>query len=396
MGRSPPATAAQADGTGARVAGLVPLLCALLSGAAGLLYQVIWNHELLLLFGSTSAATAAVVAAFMGGMSLGAWGVRRLAADHARLALGLYAAAEIGVALYALSFHALLSGLQALYPGLWHMALGHPALLELLRLGLGLVILAPPTVLMGATLPLLVAALQADRRWAAKSVGWIYGLNAGGGALGAAATGLVLLPLLGLTDTRLVGVGLSAAAASLAWLARRPLAVVPPQSLPAEAPGEVTSRGNAHPTSRGVLLAVLAGAGFASMGYEVLWTRMLVLITGSSTYAFSLMLALYVVGIAVGSLWLAGKVARLRAPADAFAHLEIAAALLVLAGLWLFARFPDWQLEFYRTWGATFDSGLVIDAILAALIIVPPTLLLGAAFPVAVEALGAAGRRTGT
>lgn len=373
------------------------LVCALLSGAAGLLYQVIWNRELLLLFGSTSAAAAAVVAAFMGGMGIGAWGIRHFLVRHQPAKLGLYALLELGIAGYALLFHPLLSWLQTLYPGLWHAALGDPMQLNLLRLGLGLVILGLPTLAMGATLPLLISALQSDHSRASKSVGWIYGLNAGGGALGAALAGLLLLPALGLTGTRFAGVLLSVAAALLAFLARfARAAFLPTRPSTPELTSEVQSRLNPYPMSRRIMSLALIGTGFASMGYEVLWTRMLVLITGSSTYAFSLMLALYVAGVGLGSLWLAAKVARLRTPGDVFAHLQIGVAVLVIAGLWLFAHYPGWQLELYQTWGVNFAVGLAIDAILAALIIVPPTLLLGAAFPVAIEALGSRDRAGST
>ena len=369
----------------------LPLVCAVLSGGAGLLYQVLWNRELLLLFGSTSASVAAVVAAFMVGMSLGAWGIGRLGVQRRRWTLALYAALELGIAGYALVFSSLLSGLQGLYPGLWHAALAHPMRLNVLRLGLGMAMLAPPTLLMGATLPLLVEASEKSRHLATKSVGWLYGLNAGGGALGALGAGWLLLPTLGLSGTRSVGVALSATAALLAllgWAAGRGEVSVPI----GENRGE--PRGSAAPLgARRAVLIAMAGAGFASMGYEVLWTRMLVLVTGSSTYAFSLMLALYVAGVAVGSVWVAGKVARLKAPGDLFAHVQIGAAFLVVAGLWLFARYPDWQLHLYQTWGTSFGASLLIDGVLAALIIVPPTFLLGAAFPVATEVLGGATHR---
>ncbi|MDE2050166.1 MAG: hypothetical protein KGJ72_04040, partial [Gammaproteobacteria bacterium] len=158
----------------------LPLVCAALSGAAGLLYQVIWNRQLLLLFGSTSAAVAAVVAAFMGGMGLGAWGVERWDLKDRRRALGLYALLELGTAGFALIFHLLLPVLQGLYPTLWQAVQGRPEWLNALRLGLGMATLSPATLMMGATLPLLVATLQGDRRRAQKAVGWVYGLYAGG------------------------------------------------------------------------------------------------------------------------------------------------------------------------------------------------------------------------
>ena len=382
---------APASGGAARILEALPFVCAVLSGGAGLLYQVLWNRELLLLFGSTSASVAAVVAAFMVGMSLGAWGIGRLGVQRRRWTLALYAALEFGIAGYALVFSPLLSGLQGLYPGLWHAALGQPVLLNVLRLGLGILMLAPPTLLMGATLPLLVEVSEKSRHLAAKSVGWLYGLNAGGGALGALATGWLLLPTLGLRGTRSVGVALSATAAILAllgWAAGRGEVSLPIGKNRGEPRGSSAPLG-----ARRAVLIAMAGAGFASMGYEVLWTRMLVLVTGSSTYAFSLMLALYVAGVAFGSVWVAGKVARLKAPGDLFAHLQIGAALLVVAGLWLFARYPDWQLHLYQTWGTTFGASLLIDGVLATLIIAPPTFFLGAAFTVATEVLGGAAHR---
>ena len=383
---------APALGGAARSLGaLPPFVCAVLSGGAGLLYQVLWNRELLLLFGSTSASVAAVVAAFMLGMSLGAWGIGRLGVQRRRWALALYAVLELGIAGYALLFSPLLFDLQRFYPGLWRAALSHPMLLNVLRLGLGMLMLAPPTLLMGATLPLLVEASEASRNLAAKSVGWLYGLNAAGGALGALTTGWLLLPTLGMRDTRSVGVAMSASAAILAmltWAATRgqaPVASAETRGKPRESVSP--------PSARRVVILAMAGAGIASMGYEVLWTRMLVLVTGSSTYAFSLMLALYIAGVAVGSVWVASKVARLKAPGDLFAHLQIGAAFLVVSGLWLFARYPDWQLHLYQTWGTSFDASLLIDFVLATLIIVPPTFFLGAAFPVATEVLGGATHR---
>ena len=380
-----------APGPSSRGFEALPLVCAVLSGGAGLLYQVLWNRELLLLFGSTSASVAAVVAAFMVGMSLGAWGIGRRGVQRRRWTLALYAALELGIASYALLFSSLLSGLQGLYPGLWRAVLGQPVLLNLLRLGLGMLMLMPPTLLMGATLPLLVQASEKSRHLAAKSVGWLYGLNAGGGALGALATGWLLLPGLGMRDTRTVGVAMSASAAVIAvftWLAGRGQTSVASAATRGESRGSVSTV-----SARRAVIIAMAGAGFASMGYEVLWTRMLVLVTGSSTYAFSLMLALYVAGVAVGSVWVAGKVARLKAPGDLFAHLQIGAALLVVAGLWLFARYPDWQLHLYQTWGTSFGASLLIDCVLATLIIAPPTFFLGAAFPVATEVLGGATHR---
>ncbi len=366
---------------------LGPLGCALLSGVAGLLYQVLWNRQLLLLFGSTSAAAASVVAAFMAGMSIGAWAISHHPVRRDWSPMRLYAVLELGIAVYALAFHPLLTDLQTVYPALWDAALGHPVLLNLMRLGLGFVMLVLPTTAMGATVPLLVEAMHRELRYAAVSVAWIYGINAGGGAAGAALAGFLLLPSLGIEYTLLIGVVFSVTAAVIGVLSARrqykPLRSTSPGSDRLSNVATVVGRRS----SRRVFIALLIGTGFANLGYEVLWTRMLVLVTGSSTYAFSLMLALYVAGLAIGSLWLARKIDKLRVPADVFSHLQIGVGILVVTGLWLFGRFPDWQLGLYQTWGTGFDTALMIDTILAAVIIVPPTILLGASFPIAARIL---------
>ncbi len=138
------------------------LTCAAFSGAAALVYQVVWNRQFLLLFGSTTAATAAVIAAFMGGMALGAFWLGRYA-YRLSAPLLVYAGLEIAVALYALIFPGLLTKAELLYGSVWQLVENHPLLINGLRLGFGLVMLLPPTIALGATLPLLVRILAARR-----------------------------------------------------------------------------------------------------------------------------------------------------------------------------------------------------------------------------------------
>ncbi|MEE9294530.1 MAG: fused MFS/spermidine synthase [Phycisphaerae bacterium] len=360
-------------------------MCAGFSGAAALIYQVVWNRQFLTLFGSTTAATAAVVAAFMAGIALGAVLLGRYA-DRLRKPVLVYAGLELTIALYALLFPLLLPTAEAAYAGLWRAALDYPLILNALRLAFGVALLGPPTLAMGATLPLLVRILSPGSAQPFRVVAWMYGVNAIGGAIGAGAAGLLLVPRLGLATTYGGGMALSLASAAIAvllwWRWHTPSTTTLSGTSPigSSPPGLAAAR-----STRMLFPAALLLAGFAAMGYEVIWTRMLVLVTGSSTYAFTLMLVIYVAGLSVGSLWIANRVDRLRSPRLVFAHLQIGVALAATAGLWLFGYFPTLLLSWYRQWGVSFSSALTADAVLAALLMSVPTFLLGAAFPVAVR-----------
>jgi len=359
------------------------LTCAAFSGAAALVYQVVWNRHFLLLFGSTTAATTAVIAAFMGGMALGAFWLGRYT-YRLSAPLLVYAGLELAVALYALFFPGLLAIAELLYAGVWLLIEDRPLLINGLRLGLGLVMLLPPTIALGASLPLLVRILVASVQDRNRMVAWIYGVNAGGGAFGAFTAGLLLIPRVGVTTTYQIGIGLSLIAAIAAvvlwrWLKTKKSMT---QSQHSDTSRFISS--SATPWDR-LLPLMLFLSGFAAMGYEVIWTRLLVLVTGSSTYAFTLMLGLYIVGLSIGSLWIARKVSSLRSPALVFAHLQFGVALTSAGGLWLFGELPPILLSWYRDWGISFLSSMLVNTFTASLIILPPTLLLGAAFPVAVR-----------
>ncbi len=354
-----------------------------MSGAAALVYQVVWNRELLIVFGSTTSAVAAVVAAFMGGMALGAALLARYGGAVRRPAR-LYAALELAIALYALAFPFLLAGTGDLYAGVWGAFAGQPAALAGIRLLLGLLLLGVPTILMGATLPLLAHALALGAP-SYRLASWIYGLNAFGGAVGAAACGFWLLPQLGARSASLAGVSLNLAVALAAGMVDRRQTV---SGRDVEREPTITPTGGERRRSP-LIPAALVLAGFAAMAYEVVWTRMLVLVNGSSTYVFSLLLSIYIAGLALGSLWMAGRVDRLRSAPLGFAHLQAGVAVMAAAGLWLLGRMPGMSLDWFAMAGLSFASTLILSAALTALVVLPASFLLGAAFPVAVRMLGA-------
>jgi spermidine synthase len=169
-----------------------------LSGALGLLYEIVWFRRLHLTVGVGIFAVGAVVAAFMLGLSFGSrWGSR---SKILRLSpLSTYAWLEIGIALYALAFPPAVAWLEALYPILYRFLEGHFLTLAVSRFLLAFALLLPPTFLMGASLPAIAQAAVARSGLLAYRVAWLYALNTLGGVLGTLAAGFMLIERLGIT-----------------------------------------------------------------------------------------------------------------------------------------------------------------------------------------------------
>jgi spermidine synthase len=204
------------------------VLLYLLSGAAALLYEVAWLRLLTLSMGHTTAAVGAVLAAFMGGLAIGAAvGGRATSALAPRRALRIYAALEVTIALCALVMPAALAAMRPLLA--WAYANGSGGLLfDAVRLTVSIVLIAIPAAAMGASFPIGVVAVRDEgfgirdsKNSGSQDAGALYAMNTIGAALGAALTGFVLLPALGLFGTTLVGVALNAVAAVGALLLAR-------------------------------------------------------------------------------------------------------------------------------------------------------------------------------
>jgi spermidine synthase len=302
-------------------------LCFFATGAAGLVYEVVWARHLALLFGSTAEATGLVLAVYMAGLGLGAPLFGRLA-DRARSPLRVYAALEAGVGLLALSTTPLLFLVRAAYPLLAGGASG-PTLAAVKAL-LAAAVLLPATLLMGGTLPALSRALGRDVSRAPRTVALLYALNVTGAVAGTVLAGFLLLERFGLARTMSLAAAadLAVAAAVLA-VARRPL----------EAPGRAGDREAgpaARPGARVLTAAFLGlfGSGATFMAYEVVFTRLFGIVFGVSSYAFALTLAVCLAGLGAGGFLAARLVARRPATLGAFAASQVTTSLAAaLAGL---------------------------------------------------------------
>lgn len=349
-----------------RPSGFVPLcLLFFASGVCGLTYQVLWLRLLALVFGVTVHAASTVLASFMAGLALGAVLAERLA--RRGQPLRVFSILEAGIAASALSTPALLALAAQLYRPLSELAPDSLALLTVARFVCSSAVLLVPTVLMGATLPVLSHA-PIVRAASGPRLGALYAVNTAGALTGALLTGYVLIGGLGIQRTFYLAAALNLLVAAGAWwLGRREGVVEPVANAPLSATAAATS--DAVPAS--TVLVVMAVSGFASLALEIVWFRILVQFLPATIYAFTTMLATVLAGIAGGSALAARHLATPRAWGATLAWVQGATSIVVLLSLaFLGASYAaGWQ-----------TSGLTQAAAAA---ILPASLLMGYAFPVA-------------
>ncbi len=378
-------------------------LCFFASGMSGLVYQVVWVRELVLVFGATTFAVSTVLTAFMGGLALGSYyfGRRSL---RIRRPLRLYGFIEIGIGLYGLAVPFIFALLPSIYQPFWQRFHLSFFSISIVRFFFAALVLILPTALMGATLPVLANYYARERERIGLRVGSLYSLNTFGAVLGAAATGFVLIPTLGMRAATITAAAINILLGFVALSVSR---VEEAGNPAAETDGETRAQDEpktpeqAVPLDRRkVVIALVAFAlsGFIALSYEVIWSRVLALIIGSSVYAFSIMLTTFLIGLAVGASVASRFVDRITRPVFTFALLEVGVGISSFAGAYLFNDLPYIFVQFYRWIDPTaFSVLLLVRFLVAALVIIVPTLLLGALFPLVVKivASGPRNRTTG-
>ncbi|OGV59847.1 MAG: hypothetical protein A2498_01515 [Lentisphaerae bacterium RIFOXYC12_FULL_60_16] len=371
-------------------------LCFLFSGSAGLVYEILWERYLSLFLGNSGLAQMIVLATFMGGMALGSHLFGRVA-DRQTNPVKLYAFLELAAGLYAALFPILIVHARTVF--LW-AATAFPfesvAMTGLkLTTCVGTILL--PSILMGGTLPAMTRWLVRQADDTGLMVARLYFVNSAGAVIGCLLSAFVLIPWLGLDASLLVG-GLAGVGAGLvAWIfsAHLPLLMPagPASSVLETQPATIGS----GPGALRALLGIAAVSGAVSMFYEVAWIRMLVLVVGSSSYAFALMLATFILGLSLGGFALSFR--RWRDYAAVLAVCELGVGITVLASIGFYVRLPFWfnqiASQLVRD-SETFGTFQVVVFLLCAGVMLVPTILQGATFPAAVHLFARGSRHTGT
>jgi len=357
----------------------------LVSGAAGLMYEVVWMRMLLRILGATVLAYTIVLATFMLGLALGGWYFGRRI-DRRGSPLRVYAALEAGIALWALLLPGLLGVAVELFAAAARGLDNALALTHIVRAAFAFLALLLPTTLMGGTLPVLTKFLVQRSRELGHRVGGLYAVNTVGAVLGAGAAGFFLIGRIGEIRTTLIAVALNLVAAGGALLLARAARPSKPAASQADPASPATPEQEFPARLDLPLLGAVALTGFTILGYEVLWTRTGVLLIGSSTYSFSVMLLSFLTGIAVGSAAMAEVLRRWlpswRARWWTFAVLQIILGLVALVSFALPLPVVGAIVPLWRSLpaAAAWFSGPVPALFL---LLAPLTLVSGASFPIA-------------
>ncbi|MFJ3366672.1 fused MFS/spermidine synthase [Pseudomonas sp. NPDC086251] len=351
---------------------LIPALLLFVSGAAALVYQVLWIKQLSLVVGVEVYAITTGISAFFAGLALGGLLFGRWA-DRLQRPILLYAGLEVLVAVLGVGATFAMS--LAASPFAWlEQQIGPLAWV------LPFALVGIPALLMGGTLPVLVRSLAADPQHLGKAGGQLYAANTAGAIAGTLLAAFVLIATLGVRGSALAAAMLNLlAAAGAVWFQRH-------HSMPANAPVK-------HPASKTpdrLALWLYSIAGGVALGYEVVWSQSIVQFMSTRTYAFAVVLATYLTGLFLGSALLARRVDRLRDPWGVFGLLIAGAGLIALLEIALLGRWLIVAQSIAEAWvlslGASELLGMSARFAVAALSIVfVPTLLLGAAFPLALR-----------
>jgi spermidine synthase len=388
------------------------LTCFFLSGASGLIFEMVWTRGLTLVFGSTTLAISTVLTAFMGGLGLGSALAGR-ASDRIRDPLRAYALAELGVGLYALALPFVLARYPSLNAWLWN-AFGRSAsgsgasyaLLSTLRFFASAGLLLVPTTLMGATLPLLgryLVSRPAEMGGLGARLGSLYAVNLFGAVAGAFFAGFVFLPTLGVRLTNYTAAGINLGLAAAVLLARplferaerRPTLDDLAEQMGVELPSPVAGATPVSLAARRLVLLGFALSGLGAMTLQVLWTRALAVVLGSSIFSFTLILLAFLIGLGGGSA-VFGKVAdRTSQPVRALALLHLGIAAAVGFSYLITDDLPFVFAALVSSTRAGVDAIQLCQFAAACATVLPATFLMGGVFPLSIRIVAARFDRVG-
>jgi len=365
---------------------LVVFLLFFISGACGLIYQVVWTRIMTHIFGTTVFAISIVLTAFMSGLAIGSYFLGK-GADKCENPLRRYAYFEIGIGLTAVLTLFLMDRLNPLY--LWlNNTFGYSFIFfTFIRFLVAFLILIIPTILMGATLPILSRFVIKEMKKVGRNLGTLYSINTFGAVCGSLLTGFYLIGHIGIHLSIYVAVLLNIVVGLVAW-------VISKKYLPKQenapvgfsersSPVHDASSANGKNSKYNILLLAFAISGFTSFAYEILWTRSLIFLVGNSTYAFVIMLTAFLTGIALGGYIIRFFIDRLSSPLRIFSIIEILIGFSAALAMPLLIGFihSDLRGNFLSTVSEQWGLILILRFGISLLVMLVPTIMIGATFP---------------
>ena len=360
-----------------------------ISGFAGLIYQSIWSHYLKLFLGHAAYAQTLVLAIFMGGMALGSWLVSRYTDRIRNLLLG-YAAAEFGIGVLALVFHAVFIAVTSWAFDSVLPSLGSPFAVDAFKWALASLLIIPASILLGTTFPLMSAGIiRLYPQDSGRALSMLYFTNSLGAALGVLASGFWLIEALGLPGTILTAGILNIVLALFVWALTKQLPSASPEGVSGDA-ARAASGGKAV-----LAILVLAFAtGAASFVYEITWIRMLTMGLGASTHAFEVMLSAFILGMALGGLAIRNRIAAMSRDIRWLAGLVAAKGIFAILALGVYVNVLDlmqWMMGGIESSRAGYTLITFFGQFASMLVMFPAAFMAGMTLPVATNVLLARG-----
>jgi len=360
------------------------LACFFVTGATGLMYEVTWSRMLGFVFGNTVFATATVLTSFMAGLALGSYLAGRYA-DRISRSLRVYAFMGMGIGIYCFFIPRLIELIERVYLPLQRSLQLSFYSFSLLRFILCFSLLLIPATLMGATTPIFARFyVERDERFG-HGVGRAYSVNTFGAFAGVLLSGFFMMEHLGVRNTvNVAAVGnLVVAIVCLLMDRTRSRHAVLPRVNKRQEKTAVPSEAR-----RFVLTVLMVGfgiSGFAALTYEVAWTRILSTIIGSSVYAFSIMLATFLLGLALGSLLFSVIAKRKSVSLIWFGAAELIIGLAAILTLPVFGKMPFYFVGIFERFGGNYAALELSKFLLCLLVMIVPTILLGSLFPMVTQ-----------
>jgi len=353
----------------------------LFSGATGLAYEVVWIRMLVRTFGATSFAISTVLAAYMAGLALGSYFFGRII-DRRGNPILLYGFLELGIGTFALLFPLILAAWLPLFRGLYIGLEGRFYLLSLIRFSLAFTVLLIPTTLMGGTLPILSRYVTESLSTLTQRVGLLYSINTFGAVAGTFVTGFVLLPALGMKMTTFAAVAANVAIflTSLV-LSRSHGRRLTAAGKAAGKTAEVETGPGKRTSSETIVLVAFLFTGLAALSAEVIWSRVLTLVVGTTVYAFTIMLTTFLLGLALGSAAFSRIAQKVSKPRTLFAVLVLLIGFVVFATIVAFGKLPIAYMKIYESMDPTWTKLISLKFLLCVGLMIVPTFLMGGTFP---------------
>jgi len=360
--------------------------CFFISGLTGLTYEILWMRMIVKIIGSSPFAVSIVLTVFMAGLGLGSYLAGRTI-DRIKEPLTLiriYGILELAIGGYGLIFPLLLWVFKPLYAALYNHLFSYFLTYNLLTfIGCTLVLIIPVTF-MGATLPVLSRFFVTSLSRVGTHVGRLYGLNTIGAAVGSLLCGFWLINWLGVWGTLSLAIIFNAAigGACIFVSAKLPKRVATSKepALTEEIPVTIRPPSTDNPVGSNALI-IFAVSGFCAMAYEVIWTKLLGLIVGPTTYSFTIVLVTFITGLALGAMFFGWLGDRVKNTMLLLLFTQVAAALFALIFSQVMGNSQIFFAGLIFQFKDNFTSLYLVKAIVLFLFMFPPTFCLGATFP---------------